>query len=102
MSEHGNGHHSLMPYVVVLLALLGLTALTVAAANVNFGHPWNDLVALVIALVKASLVVIFFMHVKGSSPLVKLAAAGGFFWMMIFFAFILSDYLERTTLVTGW
>ena len=99
MSEH---EHSLMPYVWVLLALFALTGLTVGAALIDFGHPWSDVVALVIALAKAMLVVTFFMHVKGSTPLIKLAAAGGFFWLLIFFAFMLSDYLERSTLVAGW
>ena len=99
MAEHG---HSLMPYVWVLVALLVLTGLTVAVALIDFGHPWSDVVALGIALFKATLVVSFFMHVKGSTPLIKLTAAGGFFWLLIFFAFMLSDYLERSTLVTGW
>ena len=99
MSQHSS---SLKPYVLVLVSLLALTALTVLAAEIDFGHPWSDAVALAIALAKASLVVLFFMHVKGSTPLIKLAAAAGFFWMLIFFAFILSDILERTTLVPGW
>lgn len=100
--EHDDHGHSLRPYVLVLLGLLGLTILTVAVAYIDFGHPWSDLVALAIALTKASLVVIFFMHVKGSTTLIKIAAAGGFFWMMIFFALILSDILTRTTFVPGW
>lgn len=99
MAQHGS---SLMPYVWVLVALLVLTGLTVGAALVDFGHPWSDVVALVIALAKATLVVTFFMHVKGSTPLIKLAAAGGFFWLLVFFAFMLADYLERSTLVAGW
>lgn len=99
MSEHGS---SLKPYVLVLLALLVLTLLTVGAAYVDFGHPWSDLVALSIALAKASLVVVFFMHVKGSTTLIKIAAAGGFFWMLIFLTLILSDILTRTTFVPGW
>ncbi len=93
---------SLKPYVFVLLALLALTALTVGAAVVDFGHPWSDLVALAIAMTKASLVVLFFMHVRESTSLIKLAAASGFFWLVIFFAFLLSDIMERTTLVPGW
>ena len=103
MSEHSSEHsHSLMPYIWVLIALLILTAVTVVAANIDFGHPWSDLVALGIAMFKASLVVIFFMHVKGSSKLVKLTAAGGFFWMLIFFAFVLADTMTRGfTWVTG-
>ena len=50
MSEHEHGH-SLMPYFWVLMALFALTGLTVAAALIDFGHPWSDVVALVIALV---------------------------------------------------
>lgn len=99
MSEH---HHSIKPYALVLAALLVLTVVTYSAALIDFGHPWSDVIALVIALAKASLVVMFFMHVKGSTPLIKLAAAGGFFWLLVFFAFMLSDYLERSTLVVGW
>ena len=99
MSDHD---HSIKPYVLVLGALLVLTIVTYVVALVDFGHPWSDVVALAIALTKATLVVLFFMHVKGSTSLIKLTAAGGFFWILIFFAFMLSDYLERTTLVLGW
>ena len=88
--------HSLKPYVIVLAILFFLTLLTVGAAYVDFGHPWSDIVAFGIAATKASLVVLFFMHVKGSSPMVKLAAASGFFWMLIFFALVLADYRTRT------
>ena len=56
--------------------------------------PWL-VVALAIALAKASLVVLFFMHVKGSTSLIKMAAVGGFFWLLIFGAFILADVLTR-------
>ena len=98
MSEHATGHaehHSLKPYVLVLLGLLALTWLTYGAALVDFGHPWSDLVALAIAVTKATLVVTFFMHVKGSTSLIKMSAVGGFFWLLIFFAFVLSDVLTR-------
>lgn len=96
MSEHAHDH-TLKPYVFVLLGLFGLTALTVGVAYVDFGHPWADIVALAIAVMKATLVVTFFMHVKGSTPVVRIAAIGGFFWLLIFFALILSDFLTR-----GW
>ena len=99
MSEY---HHSLKPYVVVLISLLVLTVVTYVAALIHMPHPLADLAALAIALAKASLVVLFFMHVKGSTGLIKVAAVGGFFWIAVFFALILSDYLARTTLVPGW
>ncbi|MCP3962771.1 MAG: caa(3)-type oxidase subunit IV [bacterium] len=91
MSEH----HSLKPYVFVLVGLLILTWVTYGAALWDFGHPWSDLVALLIAMTKASLVVVFFMHVKGATPLIKMAAVGGFFWLLIFGAFVLADVLTR-------
>lgn len=93
MSDHHD--HSLKPYVLILVALLGLTGLTVGVAFIDFGKPWSDVVALAIAVTKATLVVSFFMHVKGSSPLVKISAVGGFFWLFIFFAIILTDILTR-------
>jgi len=94
MVEHED-NHSLRPYVLVLLALFGLTGLTVGAAYVDFGHPWSDVVALVIALVKASLVVTFFMHVKGSTSMIKITVASGVIGVLIFFMIILTDYLGR-------
>jgi len=98
MSEHS---HSLKPYVLVLLALFGLTALTVGAAVIDFGKPWGDLVALAIALSKATLVVMFFMHVKGSTSVVKLTVLGGVFWLGILFVFTLCDYLTRSFVFVG-
>jgi len=99
MADHPS---SLMPYVFVLLTLFALTGLTVGAAYVDMGDFLNNLVAFGIAVTKASLVVMFFMHVKGSTALIKLTAIGGFFWLIIFFTFILSDILTRATLVPGW
>ena len=87
--------HSLKPYAFVLGGLLILTWITYGAALVHMGHPWSDLVALAIAVTKASLVVVFFMHVKGSSPLIKMSAVGGFFWLVILGVFVLSDVLTR-------
>ena len=87
--------HIVNPYLFVLLALLALTWVTYGAALVDMGHPWSDLVALLIAMTKASLVVVFFMHVKGSTSMIKLAAVGGFFWLLIFGAFVLADVLTR-------
>jgi len=81
-------------YYLVFAALICLTALTTGAALLNLG-PWNTVVALAIAVVKASLVVLFFMHVKYSSHLVRLAVAAGFFWLAILIAFTLGDYSTR-------
>ena len=92
-------HHSpralWMPYGVVLLALWVLTVVTWAVALVDFGHPWSDIVALGIALTKALLVVMFFMHVKGSTVLIKISAISGAFWLLVLFAFTFSDVMTR-------
>ncbi len=90
------GHdHSLKPYWLVLFGLFALTGITVLAAYVDFGSPWSDLIALLIALCKASLVVAFFMHVRGSTPLIKFAVWTGLIGVVILFGLTLSDFLTR-------
>ena len=73
-----------------------LTAITVGVAFVNLG-PLNFPVALSIAVLKATLVILFFMHVKYSSRLTKLIIAGGFFFLLVLFVLTMTDYLSR-----GW
>jgi cytochrome c oxidase subunit 4 len=73
-----------------------MTAITVAAAFTNLGS-LNFPVALAIAIFKATLVVLFFMHVKYSSKLTKLVVGGAFFFLIVLFGLTLSDYLSR-----GW
>lgn len=101
MSEHSEHSHSLRPYVLVLAALFVLTAVTVGVALIDFGEPLGDFVALAIAMFKATLVVLYFMHVKDSTSLIKLTTLGGLFWLVIFFVFILCDYLTRTFVYVG-
>jgi cytochrome c oxidase subunit IV len=83
-------------YVAVFLALIALTAITVFAATVDLGR-WNTPVALSIAVTKAVLVVLFFMHVKYSSRLVSLALGAGLLWLLMMIAGVVADYLTR-----GW
>jgi len=83
-------------YVMVFLALMVLTGTTIAVSTIELG-PWNFVVALTIAVIKALLVIMFFMHVKGAKPLTKLFVGAGFFWMAILIVFVLSDYFSR-----GW
>src|SRR6266567_8487950 len=83
-------------YVLVFVSLILLTALTTAVAYVNLG-PFNTVVALLIAMVKASLVGLFFMHLKWSSHLARLAALAALFWLAILIALSLSDYLTRNS-----
>jgi cytochrome c oxidase subunit IV len=90
-------------YVLIFTLLILLTALTTAAAFVDLG-PFNTVVALVIAMVKATLVALFFMHLKWSSHLSRLAAIAALFWLAILIALSLSDYLTRNSPPppTGW
>ena len=99
MADHDTG---LGFYALVLLALFVLTGLTVGAAYIDLGELMNNVLALAIAACKATVVIVFFMHVKGSSSLIKLTAVGGFFWLLIFFVLILADIFTRTTLSPGW
>jgi cytochrome c oxidase subunit 4 len=89
-------------YFMVFASLLALTALTTLAAYVDLDSylgikfvPMNTIVALAIALCKATLVVLFFMHVKYSSHLTKLAVVAGLFWLAILIALTMSDYMTR-------
>lgn len=86
----------LRTYFAIFAALMILTALTVWAAFQDFGA-FNTVVALGIAAFKATLVILFFMHVLYSSSLVRITAAVGFVWLLILFAFTLSDVFSR-----GW
>jgi cytochrome c oxidase subunit 4 len=81
-------------YYAIFGALMVLTAVTVAVAFVNLGA-LNFPVALAIAITKATLVVLFFMHVKYSSQLTKLFVGMAFFFLFVLFGLTLTDYLSR-------
>jgi cytochrome c oxidase subunit 4 len=83
-------------YYVVSAALAVLLVVTVAASYVNLG-PFNVVVAIGIATAKAVLIVLYFMHVRYSPPLVRLAAVAGFVWLGILLVLLLADYAAR-----GW
>ncbi len=83
-------------YYAVFAALLVGTALTVGAAFVDMG-PLNNVVMLLIAVAKATLVVLFFMHVRWATRLTWVVAMAGFFWLFILFGVTMSDYMTR-----GW
>lgn len=96
-SGHSGVHVSpLGTYIGIFLSLMVLSAITVAAAFFNLGA-LNPIVALLIAGVKASLVILFFMHVKYSSKLVKITVVLSLFFVAILFAETLMDYATR-----GW
>ena len=82
-------------YYLIFAALMVMTLLTVWVSSIDLG-PMNTVVALGIAAFKATLVVLFFMHVKYSTRLTKLVAIGGVYWLGILLALTLSDYLTRS------
>jgi len=82
-------------YVVIICILFALTFATWAIAFVDLGI-WNPVVALTIAVIKAVLVILFFMHVRYSSRLTKVTVGAGFFWLLIMITLSLSDYLSRS------
>jgi cytochrome c oxidase subunit IV len=96
MADHSLEHSHPTPglYLVILTILVIGTCLTWAIAFVNLG-PWNPVVALTIACIKAVLVILFFMHVRYSNKLTKFTVVAGFFWLMILIALSLSDYITR-------
>ena len=90
-----HGHISpLSLYIGIFVALMVLTAVTVFAAFVNLGR-FNAPVALGIAILKATLVILYFMHVKYSSRLTKLTVATGLFFLVILLAETMMDYVSR-------
>jgi cytochrome c oxidase subunit IV len=91
--------HKIVPvktFALVFLALIALTATTVGVSRIELGE-YNFVVAMTIAVMKASLVVWFFMDVRRGSSLTKLFVGAGLFWLAILLVFVLSDYLSR-----GW
>ena len=97
MSEHEeHTTHSQGFYIAIGVGLLIGTATTVGAAFVNLG-PFNPVVALLIATIKAIVVVLFFMHVKDASEkLAGVVVLSGFFFLAILISLSLADYLPRS------
>ena len=89
-------HHIVGPkvYIAILIGLLVGTGLTVWASFVEMGF-WNPIIALAIATAKATLVVLFFMHVKYSTKLTKLTVGAGIFTFMALIGMTLADYISR-------
>ena len=94
MSEHA--HPTVKMFVAVWAALLVLTATTVYVATLELG-PLNAIVALSIATIKALLVLLFFMELRYSTALTKVAVVAAVFFLMLLAGLTLSDYLTR-----GW
>jgi cytochrome c oxidase subunit 4 len=90
--EHS--HPTVGLYLVIITTLFVLTVATYLVARIDLGI-WNPVVALTIAVIKATLVILFFMHVYYSNKLTKVTVVAGFFWLMILITLSLSDYASR-------
>lgn len=88
--------HPAKIYWKTCAALMLLLALTWTIGYINLGR-FNVIIALAIAIIKALLVALFFMHIKGSSRLLHLAATAGVIWLLIMLSLTLTDYFTR-----GW
>jgi len=81
-------------YLLNTAALMVLLAITIGIAFIDLGS-WNMVITLLVAMLKAGLIIWIFMHIRGSSSLVRFAMAAGFFWLGILIALTLADYLTR-------
>jgi cytochrome c oxidase subunit 4 len=81
-------------YLLVFVTLLALTALTTTVAFIDLG-PLNVILMLTIACTKALLVVLYFMHVRYSTPLTWVVVSSGFLWLLVLIAFTMSDVVTR-------
>ena len=99
-TAHGElqmGHHhvsSTAMFTNVLLLLLFLTVITVAVSRVDFGSA-NMLIAMAIASVKASLVILFFMHLKWDTAINRIVFLSSFLFLSLLFIFTLADFGTR-------
>ena len=98
MSDHAKHENHIVPvpiYLAVFATLIVLTWVTAYVATVDLGR-WNIFVALAIAMFKASIVILFFMHVKYSSKLTKMIVGAGFFWLILLLFLTMTDIWTRT------
>ena len=91
------GHHHVSTSALfrnVLITLLILTAITVGASRIDFGSA-NMLIAMIIASIKASLVIAFFMHIKWDTAINKIVFLSSFLFLSLLFIFTLADLATR-------
>jgi cytochrome c oxidase subunit IV len=81
-------------YVAIWAILMVATAITVFAATLELGV-FNIVVALLIASIKGTLVVLFFMHLRYSTKLTMVTVIASIFWLFILFSLTMTDYISR-------
>lgn len=101
MSEHHAHISSVKAYFGIFTLLIILLFITVGVAYINLGA-LNIYVAMTIAVVKALLVVLYFMHVRYSTKLTMVAAAAGFLWLILLVGITALDYISRTWVTGGY
>jgi cytochrome c oxidase subunit 4 len=95
--DGSRGHPTLGAYLGVFATLMVLTALTVWAAFQHLGV-WNTPVALTIAVTKALLVALIFMHLRYSPKLTAFVVTASILWLAFLILITLSDYVSRAWL----
>src|SRR5271167_2043556 len=79
-------------YVVIWAILMVLTAITVFAATIEL-HVFNIVLALLIATIKGTLVVLFFMHLRYSTKLTMATVLAAMFFLFLLLGLTMTDYL---------
>jgi cytochrome c oxidase subunit 4 len=94
---HEQSHHviSQKTYWTIYVALLVLLVATVLASELPISRNAHLFVAMTIAVVKAVLIMLFFMHVYYSAPLTWITATGSLLWVALLLGFLLADYWSR-------
>jgi cytochrome c oxidase subunit 4 len=96
-SGQGQGHIAPVGmYIGIFLALMVLTIVTWAVTFLDLGE-FNLFAAMAIAITKASLVILFFMHVYWSPKIIKVSVGMSFFFLIIMLMMVMTDYLSRPT-----
>jgi cytochrome c oxidase subunit 4 len=96
--EHSEQHGHIVPvrvYILVFLTLIVMTWVTAFVSTVDLGR-LNVFVALSIAIFKASLVILFFMHVKYGTRLTKMIVLAGLYWLILLLFIVMMDLWTRT------
>ena len=83
-------------YIFTAGALLGMLVLTIAGAYLNLGL-FNGILTATISVVSTAVIILFYMEVRKSKPLIWVFVGAGFFWLGILFVLTLSGFMTR-----GW
>jgi cytochrome c oxidase subunit 4 len=96
--ENSEHHDHIVPvrvYILVFLTLIVMTWVTAFVSTIDLGR-LNVFVALSIAVFKASLVILFFMHVKYGTRLTKMIVLAGLYWLILLLFIVMLDLWTRT------